>query len=51
MNTELICKTALEINNSWVNLLYFKDTTTVVFLLFFLFILYKIIKEATKNSI
>lgn len=53
MNIELICKTIIEINNSWVHLAYFKDITTVFIMLFILLILLKCVNfgiESTKKD-
>ncbi len=49
MNIELICKTALEINNSWIYYSYITDIMTFIFISSFLFVVYKIVSQMLKQ--
>jgi len=50
MNAELICKTAIDLNNSWIYLHYFKDITTFIFLTTFILLLYKLCMRTINDK-
>jgi len=50
MNIELICKTVVDLNSSWIYLHYFKDVTTFIFLTTFISLLYKLYMRTINDK-